>query len=213
LVLLNTASKSMVPKLIFLFGDLDLQRRWEILNSLFSISADAPPDPDLVPLFLLACGDPHAEVRESALRCLDELGSSATNALPAIQKLCADTNLPVRVLAARALWDISHQTNAAVPVLYGILSQTTDTTQRFWIAYYLAGMNTASSVVIETLASSLTNKSGFIATSACESLGRLGPAATPAITALRTARDSAGPLLSAYATRALAQIEPKKVVR
>jgi HEAT repeat protein len=163
-----------------------------------------------VPLFVLGCQDPCADVRQFAARCLDELGPSGASAVSAIQNLCADTNVLVQVQAARALWDISHETNTAAPVLYGILTKTTDAASRFWVAYYLSEMKVSDSVVVETFISSLTNTSLFIGTSACESLGRLGPAATAATPALLNARDSSNSLLSAYATRALEQIHPKR---
>lgn len=211
-VVLNTASKSIVPKLIAMFGNVDSKTRRQVLSALFSFSVDAPPDAQLVPLFVVACQDPDVEVREWAASCLGELGPAAAGALPAIRNLCGDTSVPIQIHAARALWHISHETNLAVPVLSGVLHQATESNTRYWVASDLAAMGITDNVVVETLIGSLTNSNLFISTSACDSLAGLGTSARTAIPALRIARGTSNVLLSAHATRALAQIEPSSNV-
>jgi len=64
----------------------DAIKRRKIVSSLFY----APPNEDLMPVFIRGCSDPDVEVRDFAVRCLSRLGKAAQTAVPAISNLCSD---------------------------------------------------------------------------------------------------------------------------
>ncbi len=213
-VVLHTASRSIVPELVARFLRSDVQARQRLLAALFSYSPEAPPNPNLVPLFVTACEDTAPDLRELALRCLGEVGHAASNGVPAVTRLCGDPDIAVKMQAARALWQITSRTNAAVPVFFDIVQASTHAVDRHWAASYLAGMQVRDPVLVTVFMDSLTNSNPFIVGDACNRLGEFGAAAKPALARLQKVAGSGSPnpVIGAMARRALARLEADSVL-
>lgn len=127
--------------------------------------------------------------RERAARILGSLGKAAAAAGPALAQALHDRHKEVRLAAAKALWNITNETEAVVPTLARLLTSE----QR------------AAPDGAEV-------RRQFVQT-VIEALGRIGPAARPAIPALLEKTHEDNRLIRESALRALQAIDPPVATR
>jgi hypothetical protein len=202
-VLRNTASIHITPKLLPLLQKPDSALRLAVLSVIVK------PDASQIPSLLLARDDPDAKVRREVLRCLSQIGHSATAAVSAVSELCADSDRDVRQDAAWTLWKITGQTNTTVPVLEELLSQQHDEDRRHQAAYDLLVMGDSAPTLVTTLINSLTNRQAGDRATVCSFLRDIGPPAAAAIPALRKALQDPEPEVRRRAEVALSRIDPE----
>ncbi len=121
--------------------------------------------------------------RERAARILGSLGKDAAAAAPALTQALQDRHQEVRLAAAKALWNITNEAEAVVPVLTGLLTATKGAAPE---------VGEARRQFLQTV---------------IEALGRIGPAARPAIPALLEKAHDDNRLIRESALRALQAID------
>jgi HEAT repeat protein len=199
----NPVRIHIVPKLLPLLKEHDSGLRLAVLSVIVQ------PDASQIPFLLLAGDDPDAKVRREVLRCLSQIGLSASNAAPAVLKLCADSASAIRQDAAWTLWKITQQTNAAVPMLESDLRLPAAIDQS--AAYHLLLMGDSSPFLVDTLIDALTNRKAGDRAIICSFLRDLGPPAAAAIPALRKAMHDPEPEVRRRAEVALTRIDPQQI--
>jgi HEAT repeat protein len=187
------------PKLLPLLKEPDSGLRLAVLSVV-------QPEAGQIPFLLMADDDPDTNVRRAVLRCLSQLGPSASNAAPAVLKLCADSNSDVRADAAWVSWKITGQTNTAVPVLESVLGEAAGRNPA--VAYHLLIMGDSTPFFVTTLINTLTNSQGGDRAITCSLLRDIGPPAVAAIPALRQALQDPEPEVRRRAEVALSRIDP-----
>jgi hypothetical protein len=200
----RAAPTRVIPNLYPMLQEPDSGVRQAVLNAM----KDRIPEAGQIPLLLLAGNDPDPSVRRDVWNRLSQIGSAATNAVPALLQLCADPNIDVRQDAAWALWKITKQTNTVVPVLEGAVSQDPIAVHRTLAAYHLLVMGDSSPAFVNTLITSLANSQPGDRATVCTFLSQIGPSAAAAIPALRKALQDPEPEVRRRAEVALSKIDP-----
>lgn len=162
--------------------------------------------PAAVPVLVEALENGDAFQRETAVTVLALMGSPSPEAVPALLKLLEDPSSFVRANAATALILSPQHAATAVPVLIDLL-KSDDSQMRQLAATNLELLGPDVPIDVEKLADSLADgESADVLLPVVELLGRIGPAAGPAVPKLeRIAFEHSGDLREA-ATHALNQI-------
>jgi len=137
-----------------------------------------------VPALVEALGTDESTVREKAARILGGIGELAAEAVPALTTAVQDKDPAVRLAVAKSLWNITNNADVAVPALVDLLEEKGAVTTE-------AG---------ET-------RRRFLQT-VMEALGRIGPPATAAVSALEAKAKDKNRHVSECALRALRNIAP-----
>ena len=200
--------KRVVPLCIRSVEEKRPLRKYAI-QVLIQIGPDAS---EAVPALIGTLDDSDAELRQEALFGLGAMGSAAADAVSAIAKRLADNEPDVQYAACYALGKIGPPAASALPALQQAMQASDD---------FLKMAATWSSLKIDPDNSALQQKAVPILIRALENeqspihvriemaalLGELGPAAKPAISALREAAADAHPDIRRAASQALESIE------
>lgn len=147
-------------------------------------------------------------VRWAAARTLGRMAPAAgSDGVPALIALLTDPEFDVRLAATIALGHYGLAARIAAPLLLQLLER------KEAVDVKLAAMRSLQSIGVEdiakliaVLATALGDRDSRLRSHAAEYLGRLGPAARPAISFLQKARSDADPAVRQAADRALLQI-------
>lgn len=149
-----------------------------------------------------AVGDTHGEVRHYALQSLGMQGADAKGQLPTIVSALDDPELDARLAAAFAIQAIDPNSNAYVPVLERALLAGEGP-----VFLRVGEMGSRAAWAVPTLIKLLSHREARIRTVAALTLGKFGPAASEAKSALKRARRDPQQSVREQANRALQQIE------
>jgi HEAT repeat protein len=143
---------------------------------------------------------------------LGKLGPEAAGAVPLLAELCTwDRNLDVRWSAAWGLGKMGGAAADAVPALVRGLVHDLDPDVRAQIAWALGRIATDSAewttVIVNVLATALTDEDSLVREEAAMALVRLGEHARPAAAALARCTEDPHPLVRRRALLALAVLE------
>lgn len=148
---------------------------------------------------------PEPEVRWQSAGILGKLGPAARPAAPALAALLTDADLHVRTIAAQSLGEIHPDDDAIVASLASRLK----TGDRELVIRPLSGFGAAARDAIPDLIEILTSdSSSHMRWEAARTLGKIGPAAKSAVSALIQATMDHDPLLREHAAEALGDIGP-----
>jgi len=137
-----------------------------------------------VPALVEALGMEEPSVREKAARILGCSGELAAEAVPALTAALQDADPAVRLAVAKSLWNITNKADVAVPALVDLLEENGPAPPE---------------------ASEIRRR--FLQT-VMEALGRIGPPATAAVSALKAKAKDKNRHISECALRALGTIAP-----
>ncbi len=171
-----------------------------------------PSQEGILPGVMLTLNDPnHPEDRDNAFKALNELGSRAKPAAPALVNLIAtdldsedsDDKAPDRhaAVTALALADGAD----AIPELQHVMSTDKDDEVRIAAATALEGLGSTTPRAISALVGAFNNDSEPVRDAASEALSKLGSIAVPALIA---ALKSPHLYQRAWAVQAIGQINP-----
>ncbi len=134
------------------------------------------------PQLIASLDDPHDRVRNSAIYALGKIGAGAKGAIPALQKLTTSEDAFARV---GSLWAL---------------------------VYIQPGNSEVVAKAVPELIKSLDAERGMVRAEVASTLGQLGPAAKPALPALKKiSTDDASEMVRSAAEKAIAKIEkPEK---
>jgi HEAT repeat protein len=181
-------------------ADPDERRRTAAARALSRLGEQAAA---LVPDLVIALDDPSVAVRASAAWALGDVGAAGGPACGKLLKLLQEKDALVRAGAAYALGGIAGPAPAAVPALVARLADA-DERVRWRVADALGKLGMDGSVVAPLAA--LVADPGPARGLAAEALGRIGPAAGPAVTELIGAVSDARPDVRWRAVWALGRI-------
>ncbi|MGC2445136.1 HEAT repeat domain-containing protein [Candidatus Binatus sp.] len=204
------AAKDAVPQLDVALKSTDAETAQQAALALANID---PSHDGLLPV-LTQMLDPSSDdpaPRQNAVQALDEMGSYARLAVPALIHLIAtdtdtddgDDRAPEREAQVTALVHIDGAD--AIPELQHVISTDKDDEVRIAAVTALGGLGQTTPRAISALIGALNNDSDTVRDAASEALGKLGRAAVPALIA---ALKSPHIYQRAWAVQALGQIKP-----
>ncbi len=160
-------------------------------QSALSLGASAPRDTDAANVLLRLADDSSEMVRAAAMEALGSIGLAQPAVLEALRGGLGDRSVAVRLAAAKSLWRLDGDFHATVPVLASIVAGY----ERRWEAVYaLAEIGPQAAVAIPALVKVLTEEKVSrpfrTPPSSAFALGKIGPAAIPALSQLLTNQDS-----------------------
>ena len=155
-----------------------------------SLGAAAHKREDAIRPLLSLAVDSKEGVRAAALKALGEIGISKTEVQTVLQRGLADKSVPVRLAAAKSLWSLEQNSRDTVPVLTNILLGY----ERRWeAAYALSDIGSEAAPAVPALVQVLTqeqiSRPFRTPPSSAFALGKIGPAAIPALSQLLTNSD------------------------
>ena len=146
--------------------------------------------------------DSDAEVRHVSIRALGEAGHAAKSSVSALEESLNDSDARVRVAAALAIHKIDPANRSFEPVLIGAMRRGDG---RVLLA--IGEMGPEGAWAVPTLVELLSHESAKIRSLAARTLGRIGPAAGAAKSALRRAVDEPNVAVQDAARDALERID------
>ena len=189
-------AKAAVPALVKALGDRNAHVRADAASALYFIG---PAAKTAVPALIGLLGDTDRYVRHWAVVALGKIGPEARKAVPALVKILEDedTDVQMRSWAAQALGGIGPDAKAAVPVLVkalvealgdpGAVDPFMDLTRRDYVqaaSWALDRTGPAVREAVPMLISMLERENLYERLVAAKELGRIGPEAQEAISAL-----------------------------
>jgi HEAT repeat protein len=161
----------------------------QLMESTYAEAALRNSGQPAVPALVEALGSSEPMAREKACRILGSFGELAVDAVQALKPILRDKNTGVRLAAAKAYWHITKNVAVAIPVFVDLL-----------------GEKSASAY------DDAETRRRFIQ-SVIESLGRIGPPAQGAVSALTAKTKDKNRLISESALTALKEIAPAVAVK
>jgi HEAT repeat protein len=197
------------------YGGGDVRVRREIVDLFDDLSAHLPA---VVPLLASAARDTDAEIRESAIDTLGDIGRRAAREgleladgiLEPLAAALEDPHESVREEAADALGDMGALAGGAVPALLGALDHPEPSTRRSAIdalGTIARRLESPDAELVAALARSLEDPDDDVREEAAEALGRMGAKARAAAEALRRAARDRDRSVRRSAERALRRVE------
>jgi len=182
----------------------------EIIRAIGSLGEEATP---AIEALVAALTDTDARVRAAAAWALGQVGAKACKDTPALARLLRDENVQVRESAALALREMGQAAAVAAADLCVALKDPAATV-RMSAALALGRMGEAANATVPAMQEALLASNGSemsaddiqVARNLCYALGDIGPAASPAIPALRKVQHLR---IKYIAEAAIAKIEGK----
>jgi HEAT repeat protein len=183
-------AKEAIPELVRRLGDRrdahgvmathgwSFAGSWQICQS--AGAALAGMELEAVSSLIPALGDPDEQVRILAVVVLTHLGSDALPALPALTTALQDSSNSVRRLSAEALGELGPAAESALPALRVAARDPSGHVRRAAVGA-LTHIERDSPALVATLIEALDDADVGVQATAIASLGRMGPAAEPAV--------------------------------
>ena len=187
-----------VDKLVRQLSDADVAVRRAAVRS---FDEKLGTDERVVEALTTCIADADAEVRYYSIETLEKCGSLTKSALSALKSALADSEKRVRVRAAFAIHRIDPQDQSFVPVLTSAMREGDGKT-----LLEVGELGADAAWAVPTLVGLLSHKSPKVRVLAANDLGRIGPAAASAKTALQAAAGDSNAAVKRAAQKALGQI-------
>jgi len=156
---------------------------------------------------LLGSAEPADQAR--AARVLAKIGAESKAAVPALVRVLGASDEDVQQAALKALANIGPDASAAVAPISRMLGASPSLAKRKTLIYALGEIGPASNPAVPLITEALRDQSdrqGFLNVAAADALGKIGPGAASAVTALIVALGSDDVRLPTRATVALGNI-------
>jgi len=153
---------------------------------------------------LLATGP--SDARLAVARCLGEMRGDAAAAVPALAEALGDKQWRHRDGAAKSIGMIGANPDAAIPALVEAM-QDDDNRVRGEAANALKAYRDNAAKIVPAMIPALKDDDPFTVALVCDGLGGLGPAAKPAVPALKKLKNHPDFSVSQAATEALRNIQ------
>jgi HEAT repeat protein len=150
------------------------------------------------------------DMRMNTVVALREMGSPASNAVPALIERLSDQDGSISLHSAIALGNIGPPAAPAVPALLPLLSSGSYNL-RIYTACALWKIESNAPTVLPVLEAALKDESASFRWATAVFLGEMGPAASNAIPSLRAVARSTNLEVASCAVQALAAISPETV--
>jgi HEAT repeat protein len=128
--------------------------------------------------WLLAIGDPHAGVRDTAAYALTRLVPAFPSALPSVIRaeadLLGDADEEVQAEATAALIAVGPGSDTTVPTMIGVLARDPNASARVHAAQVLGALGQLSRAAIPTVIGALSDSNASVRLVAVNALGRIG---------------------------------------
>jgi HEAT repeat protein len=196
--------RNHLATLAALLADPDVKIRRKAVEFLNVIEDAATP---ALPLLAGSLNDRDRIVRQSAARAISNIApDKAVAAVPGLAKLLSDPDLNVRIQAARTLKEMGPVAHAAAPALaLGVVSGDAEARVAALEALQNIGP-AAGKMAVPQLIEALSYPDPRVRRLATKTLGSFGPAAFPALDALRTCLGDQDPTVRVNASDAILQI-------
>jgi HEAT repeat protein len=156
--------------------------------------------------WLVAIGDAHAGVRDTAAYALTRLVPAFPAALPSVIRaeadLLGDADEEVQAEATAALIAVGPGSDSTVPIMIGVLARDPNASARVHAAQVLGALGQRSRAAIPTVIGALSDSSASVRLVAVNALGRIGLPADQLRIVARVSTDSV-PAVRAAAVEAL----------
>jgi len=174
-----------LPKLTELLGHDSKQIRFEVASAIVAIGPRAKV---AVPKLIAGMKEPDPALRSAYLSALAAIGPAAVEAMPVLLAELGDPEMPIRYAAIHAIGRIGAEAKVAVPLLEKNLLERDDMLQ-IASAWALVQIDPRREGIADQCLAPLTRAlqlaDPYARNEAVVALGELGPAAAPAVPALK----------------------------
>jgi HEAT repeat protein len=170
-------------------------------NAVRALSLNDHAEQPVIITVTLLTTDSDVEVKSLAIHALGHFGKSAASSLPPLIVALRDSDPHVRLLAALAIQEIDPKNPAFVPVLIAAMRAGDGR-----VLLDVAAMGAAGAWAVPTLIELLAHPLPQVRALAAQTLGRIGPPAAAAKTALDVATHDSNPAVQQAAHTALDRI-------
>ena len=169
-----------------------------------SLRGQPRPDERVIAALTKSAADTDAEVRYVSIDALGQYGANAKSSLPVLKSALADSEKRVRLEAALAIPKIDRNDASFPPILISAMREGDGRT-----LLAVGAMGADAAWAVPTLIGLLSHPTPQVRALAARTLGRIGPAASTAKSALETARGDSNAAVQNAAKDALNRIEAK----
>jgi HEAT repeat protein len=167
--------------------------------------------------WLVAIGDAHAGVRDTAAYALTRLVPAFPAALPAVMRaeadLLGDADEEVQAEATAALIAVGPGSDSTVPIMIGVLARDPNASARVHAAQVLGALGQLSRAAIPTVIGALSDSNASVRLVAVNALGRIGLPVDQLRIVARVSTDSVAAVRAAAVEALIALHAPAETLR